>query len=243
MKPKFAILLPFYNEEETLPTVCKQLQEVAREYSPYCHIIGINDGSTDDSQKIVSGHMIASEGHRVNIGVGYSLRKGIYRAMEIGCDFVITWTGNGKFNVKDIPVLIDYMEKNYMIVTGSRFIEGGEYLSVPVSRQIALKYLSKLFNRILGLNMTDPINGVRAYKLSPIKNGILGINSPMLNTYLMEFYILYHYIRRYGNSYAEIPVSIDYSHFKQRYTHIVPWKHYPPVLLGLLRIRFGGKLK
>ena len=84
---KACVLVATYNNCKTLARVL----EGALEFSNGNDIIVINDGSTDDTRKILDGFgpRIICLGHTVNKGKGYSLRKGFAEAIRRGFEHAI----------------------------------------------------------------------------------------------------------------------------------------------------------
>src|SRR5277367_3087608 len=88
---KVCILIPTYNNAKTLKNLLNDLKV----FNAY--IIVVNDGSTDDTEKIllhVNG--IHSVSYSPNRGKGYALRQGFRVAIEQGFEYAISIDSDGQ---------------------------------------------------------------------------------------------------------------------------------------------------
>jgi glycosyltransferase involved in cell wall biosynthesis len=103
-KPGLSIILPVYNEaatvEHTLKTVLAYLEKLTGDFE----IIAVNDGSTDQSEKILVE--LARQYPRIslinspkNTGYGWALRKGITAAKK---DWILLFDADGQFGIEDL---------------------------------------------------------------------------------------------------------------------------------------------
>src|SRR5664279_2370996 len=88
---KVCILVPTFNNAKTLVAVLTDLEP----YQP--HIIVVNDGSTDNTESILSQfpgiHVVQ---YSPNLGKGYALRTGFRTAREKGYDYAISIDSDGQ---------------------------------------------------------------------------------------------------------------------------------------------------
>ena len=123
---KLTILVPVYNEENTIKTVLTKLLSVRLPWKK--EIIIIDDGSTDDTRSILrnfqkrSRDTIKNIRHRVNQGKGKALQSGIVEATG---DYILIQDADLEYNPEEIrkllqPLLKRKKSKN-VAVYGSRF--------------------------------------------------------------------------------------------------------------------------
>src|SRR3954471_13334251 len=108
--------IPIYNEARHIRGV---LAEVRR-YSP--EILVVNDGSTDDTPKILEqepGLRIIA--HSKNRGYGAALSSAFAYALQHDFDYLVTMDCDGQHEPSRIPVLLEAMS-NVDIVSGSRYL-------------------------------------------------------------------------------------------------------------------------
>jgi len=148
---KLSIIIPVYNEDRTILSVVHSLQEV--DFGEHeVEIIMINDGSTDDTKKVLDA--INDERitiiHKENGGKGSATRAGLQRATG---DIVVIQDGDIEYNVHDIPKLIEpFEESNAQAVYGSRFL--GTIHHMPLPNKIANKLLTFMNNLFWGRGTT-----------------------------------------------------------------------------------------
>jgi glycosyltransferase involved in cell wall biosynthesis len=111
-KTDVSVIIPAYNEAETIRDVILQVKEIDPEYE----IIVVNDGSKDQTGEIAreAGAIVYS--HPYNIGNGASLKSGIRIASG---DILVFIDGDGQHNPNDIARMLQYFPE-YDMVVGAR---------------------------------------------------------------------------------------------------------------------------
>src|ERR1700681_2882204 len=93
---KVCILVPTFNNAKTLKTLLKDLKLLDG------YIIVVNDGSTDDTEKVLSEFPgIHSVSYSPNRGKGYALRQGFLVAIEQGFEYAISIDSDGQHFARD----------------------------------------------------------------------------------------------------------------------------------------------
>src|SRR5689334_16812154 len=97
-KHNCCVLIPTYNNEQTLPRVITAVQQYTN------RILVVNDGSTDNTESVLKNfpgvHVIAFPRNR---GKGLALRMGFKEAVKLGYENVITIDSDGQHYAEDIP--------------------------------------------------------------------------------------------------------------------------------------------
>ena len=110
-----------------------------------------------------------------NIGYGAHIKKCLNFALKNKFKYAIMIHGDGQFNPKYIPLLLNIiMGKNISAVTGSRILKGIKTVKkggMPVYKMVGNILLTKIFNLLLNTKFTDAHTGLWAYNLREIKNG------------------------------------------------------------------------
>lgn len=155
---KTLIIIPAYNEEQSLPGVIADLQH----HVPGADILVVNDGSRDRT-----GDVARRAGVRVavlpfNLGIGGAMQTGYQYAHANGYDIAIQFDGDGQHLAEEIAILLDPLQTGKAdLIVGSRFLDRGDYRP-PVFRKIGIWIFSTFLSAILGMTVTDTTSGFRA---------------------------------------------------------------------------------
>lgn len=155
---KTLIIVPAYNEEESLPGVIRDLRENIR----LADILVVNDGSRDATARIAQGVGVAVLNLPFNLGIGGAMQAGYLYAEQGGYDIAVQFDGDGQHLAGEIEKLLRHIrEGNADLVIGSRFLEQGEY-NTSVFRRSGMWIFSTILSRMLGIRVTDSTSGFRA---------------------------------------------------------------------------------
>lgn len=154
------VIVPAYNEEESLPSVVRDLWDNFTD----ADIIVINDGSADQTSEVAR-----SLGARVidlpyNLGIGGAMQTGFLYAMEHGYEVAVQFDGDGQHRADEIPkILASVTTGSADMAIGSRFLGAGEPYDVPFARRLGIRLFAFVQSRLTGLRLTDTTSGFRAY--------------------------------------------------------------------------------
>lgn len=165
-----SIVLAVFNEEENLEQLYQEIKEVLSHLNLSAEIICVNDGSFDDSLKILK--KIAAQDNRVKV-VDFVRNFGQTAAMSAGFKYasgeiIIPMDADLQNNPADIPRFLDKMKEGYVVVSGWR----RKRKDKAVSRRLPSWLANKLISWITGVSIHDYGCSMKAYK----KNVIQGVN-------------------------------------------------------------------
>lgn len=117
--PEFSVVIPIYNEEETIPELYRRLTAVMENLGTY-EIILVDDGSKDDSWKMIKE--LHEKDKRVK-GISFSRNFGHHNAIFAGLDHIqgdviILMDGDLQDQPEEIPKLLKKSKEGYDIVQG-----------------------------------------------------------------------------------------------------------------------------
>jgi len=164
-----SIIIPLYNEENTIVSVLKKLASIKLINNIKKEVIIINDCSTDSSEDCVNDFRKQYKNlntifltHNKNQGKGGAIKTGIQYATG---EYTIIQDADLELNPDDINLLLQKVnEQNVDIVYGSRFLKNKKHEKEMLANRIANKFLTHLSNSILKLELTDMQT---CYKLVP----------------------------------------------------------------------------
>jgi len=155
-KNKTIVIIPAFNEEETI----KQAIELVQ---PYCRqVLVVDDGSTDNTKKIAEEANALVLSHKVNLGLGQSLRDGIRKALSLNAESFVIFDADLQYQASDIPKLLYYIfQEDYDLVMGSRL--AGEIEKMNFLKKFGNIMYTKLLRYLTHEGITDGQTGLRAF--------------------------------------------------------------------------------
>ncbi len=157
-----SIVVPIYNEEESLPFLVNQLLEVLQPMEETFELVLVNDGSSDNSAEV-----IRKLSFEIPELVGVLLRKnyGQTAAMAAGFDIssgeiVVTLDGDLQNDPKDIPLLVNKIRDGFDLVSGWRY----RRQDAAISRKLPSKIANRLIGKVTGVRLNDYGCSLKAYR-------------------------------------------------------------------------------
>ncbi len=160
-KFKVCVIIPTFNNQNTLKRVIDGVLHYTKD------IIIVNDGSTDDTSKILNNyHRLIQIHFPKNKGKGAALRAGFEKAYQNDFEYAITIDSDGQHYPDDIPVFMEELEKDdrYLLI-GSRNMT---HDSIPKGSSFGNKFSNFWYWAETGIKLTDTQSGYRLYPLTPL---------------------------------------------------------------------------
>jgi hypothetical protein len=156
--PRIAIIIPAFNEEDSLGRVIRRVQEA----QTTADIVVVNDGSSDATPHIAEGYGATVLSLPYNLGIGSAMQTGFIYARDQSYDAAIQVDGDGQHDPAEIVELLQALERESAdVVIGSRYIEERGYIT-PWLRRFGIMILSSVISLLVGQRITDPTSGFRA---------------------------------------------------------------------------------
>ena len=179
MKP--IILIPTYNEGETILDLLQELEELHRRLD--FDVLIIDDNSPDGTADLVDSvdYPFVEILHRpAKTGLGAAYRAGIREVLsndKHNC--VITMDGDGSHQVSDLESILHAPHPSDLSLTmGARWIDGGTVVNWPLYRRILSKSGTAYARLILDIPLADLTGGFRAYSVPLLRKlNFASINS------------------------------------------------------------------
>lgn len=171
------VVLPVYNEAKAIKDLIAEIKKYVSD------IVVIDDGSTDDTLKIVRDCSVVLLSNQKNIGKGASLSKGFEYALKNKFDGVITMDGDGQHAPCDIPRFLDLSKSlSCHVIVGNRMTD---LRSMPRIRVLTNKFLSRVISLVVKQHIPDSQCGFRL-----ITRPVLEKVTTLTNNYEAESEIL-----------------------------------------------------
>ena len=202
--PLVSVVIPLYNEEQSLVELHAAIQAVARASGKSFEIRFVDDGSTDGSFSVLKGLHRSDPSVKVirfrrNFGKSAALSVGF---AEAGGDSIVTMDADLQDDPAEIPHLVDMLHDSYDLVSGwkkKRFD--------PLSKTIPSRFFNFVTAQLTGIPIHDFNCGLKAYRREVVKEinvyGELHRYIPALAHwagYRVGEKVVQHHARKYGKT-------------------------------------------
>ena len=168
MNKELSLVIPVFNEEESIPELLEWIFRVIDANSISAEIILIDDGSTDTSWSVIEEK--AKEDDRI-VGLKFSRNYGKSAALQTGFDHcvgdvVITMDADMQDSPDEIPELIEMVNgQDYHIVSGWK-----KKRHDPIGKTLPSKFFNWVTRKVSGIKLHDFNCGLKAYKRDVVKH-------------------------------------------------------------------------
>jgi len=157
-----SVVVPVYNEEESLPQLVEQLLAAMRPISEPFELVLVNDGSIDRSADVLT--RLSSEVPEL---VCVLLRKnyGQTAAMAAGFDLsrgeiIVSLDGDLQNDPADIPLLVSKLREGFDLVSGWRY----QRQDAALRRKLPSRIANRLIGLVTGVRLHDYGCSLKAYR-------------------------------------------------------------------------------
>lgn len=155
---KVLIIIPAYNEEESISAL---LDKLDNDYPQYDYVV-INDCSSDSTLRILEDRKANYLNLPINLGIGGGVQSGYLYASENDYDIAVQMDGDGQHKPEYLEnIIAPIMEGRADAVVGSRFITNEGFQSSAM-RRLGINFLSGLVRLLTGNKILDVTSGFRA---------------------------------------------------------------------------------
>lgn len=174
MGQKLSILIPTYNEEQTIHLILNKVLDVELLNKLDKEIILVNDCSTDGTEQAIKNYISTHPNdqfiylsHAQNKGKGAALHTGIEAATG---DYLIIQDADLEYDPKEYNILLQPMLEGHAdVVFGSRFMGGKPHRILFFWHSIGNQFLTFLSNMFTNLNLTDMETCYKLFRTDIIK--------------------------------------------------------------------------
>ena len=166
---QISVVIPLYNEDESLPELYAWIKRVMAEHHFTHEIIFINDGSTDNSWKVIEDLAVKDQHvHGIKFRRNYGKSPALFCGFNMAKgDVVITMDADLQDSPDEIPELYRMItEDGFDLVSGYK-----QKRYDPLSKTIPTKLFNATARKVSGIkNLHDFNCGLKAYRHEVVKN-------------------------------------------------------------------------
>jgi hypothetical protein len=198
-RDKVAVVIPAYNEADSVGDVIRQIPATVR--GEETAVLVVDDGSRDDTGEEAgkAGAIVAR--HVINRGGGAALRTGYRLMSESGALVVVTLDADGQHLPSEMERLVQpVLDDEVDVAHGSRVL--GEADPNSRSREFGIVFFNRVVSFITRTKVSDCSNGYRAVRTSVLPSLVLRQEQFHTSEFLIEA------IKR-GIPAKEVPVTVE----------------------------------
>ncbi len=167
LEPEISVIVPIYNEEESIQLLCEKLFPVLDHLNKSFEIVCINDGSSDNSMALLQKQ--AQKRSELKI-VNFRRNYGQTAAMMAGIDhargeIIIPIDADLQNDPNDIPRLLSKIEEGFDVVSGWR----KDRQDAAIRRNFVSRIANRMISKISGVHLHDYGCTLKAYKKDVVK--------------------------------------------------------------------------
>lgn len=213
--PELSVIIPVYNEKESLPVLYDRLLAVLDDLGMRWEIVFVDDGSRDGSSQVLKDlqqqdDRLVVVAQRRNFGKSLALAAGFEVAQG---EILITMDADLQDEPAEIPTLLAKLNEGYDVVTGWK-----KHRQDPLSKRIPSRIANRTTALMTGLNLNDMNSGFKVYRRDCIQR-----------------------ITLYGDLHRYVPVLAHYAGFRVTEVPVVHHKRqFGKSKYGMGRLLRGG---
>lgn len=166
---KLAVVIPTYNERDTLPSLIEDLAKEVKKIAEKFFIIIMDDASPDGTGQIAEelnkkyGNITVIQREK-KLGLGSAYKEGFRLALDkFAPDFIVQMDADHSHDPKEIPLMVQKIQ-GYDYVVASRHVPGSSILGWGPYRKMLHLTAGTIARICGGIKISDPTSGFRVFR-------------------------------------------------------------------------------
>jgi dolichol-phosphate mannosyltransferase len=163
------VVLPTYNERQTLPLAVQRILTASAEHQLDLGILVVDDDSPDGTgrlaDELAAQHPEVAVLHRAGKeGLAKAYFAGFRRALDDGAELIFEMDADLSHDAAYLPAMVRLAEQGADLVLGSRYVKGGGVANWPLGRRLISRGGCLYAQAILGLPYRDLTGGFKCFR-------------------------------------------------------------------------------
>ena len=204
---KLAIVIPTYNEAETIPSLINELFEKVKELVEKLDILIIDDSSPDGTADIV--RKLGEKYEKITViqrpkkmGLGAAYKEGFRHVLEkLDSELVLQMDADHSHQPSEIPNMLEKI-KNFDFLIASRHVEGSNIIGWGIGRKATHSVAGAIARMCAKIEIKDSTSGFRMFKKKTLQK--VDFNKIRSDGFAFQIEVLYQ-LKQLGMKGLEVP--------------------------------------
>ena len=204
---KLAIVIPTYNEAETIPSLIKELFEKIKQLVERLDILIIDDSSPDGTADIA--RELGEKYEKITViqrpkkmGLGAAYKEGFRHVLEkLDSELVLQMDADHSHQPSEIPNMLEKI-KNFDFLVASRHVEGSDVIGWGIGRKVTHSIAGAIARICAKIEIKDSTSGFRMFKKKTLEK--VDFNKIRSDGFAFQIEVL-HQLKQLGMKGLEVP--------------------------------------
>ena len=204
---KLAIVIPTYNEAETISSLIKELFEKIKQLVEKLDILIIDDSSPDGTAEIVRG--LGEKYEKITViqrpkkmGLGAAYKEGFSHVLEkLDSELVVQMDADHSHRPSEIPNMLEKI-KNFDFLIASRHVDGSDIIGWGIGRKTTHSVAGAIARMCARIEIKDSTSGFRMFKKKTLEK--IDFEKIRSDGFAFQIEVLYQ-LKQLGMKGLEVP--------------------------------------